>query len=82
MSKNFAFEKEGQLDFFNKFGIADDTAVIDSTDGIRKGCIFEFKLTINNLNKALFQSIKYLSKERIKGHNVPATIHSIGGFKR
>jgi hypothetical protein len=74
MSKNFAFEKEGQLDFFNKFGIADDTAVIDSTDGIRKGCIFEFKLTINNLNKVLFQSIKYLSKERIKGHNVPATI--------
>ena len=46
----------------------------DSTDGIYHGCILEFKLNINDLNKTLLQAIKYLSKERIKGHNVPALI--------
>jgi hypothetical protein len=74
MPQKYTIEKAGQQAFFQKFGIADDTAVIDSTDGIRKGCIFEFKLAIGDLNKVLFQAIKYLSKERIKGHNVPATI--------
>lgn len=36
--------------------------------------MFEFKLTIPDINKALFQAIKYLSHRRIKGEPVPAQI--------
>lgn len=77
--KNYINEKEGQLDFFKIYSINfennfDDTVIKDSTDGIFRGSLFEFKLLINDLNKVLFQAIKYLSKERIRGHNVPASI--------
>jgi len=79
MSKNYITEKEGQLDFFERYHIRYDTnnseeVLKDSTDGIYLGGIFEFKPLINDLNKVLFQAVKYLSKERIKGHNVPANI--------
>ena len=47
---------------------------MDNTDGVYNGNILEFKLNISNLNKVLFQAIKYLSKMRIKGESVPATI--------
>jgi hypothetical protein len=47
---------------------------VDNTDGVYNGNILEFKLNINDLNKVLFQAIKYLSRMRIKGENVPATI--------
>ena len=70
-------EREGQMEFFDNYGIpySDDASIlVDNTDGVYKGTIFEFKLTINNLNKTLFQSIKYLSKIRVKGESVPATI--------
>lgn len=70
-------EREGQMEFFDNYGIPysdDDSILVDNTDGVYKGNIFEFKLTINNLNKVLFQAIKYLSKLRIKGESVPATI--------
>lgn len=70
-------EREGQIEFFDNYGIPyiDDASVlVDNTDGVYNGNIIEFKLSINNLNRVLFQAIKYLSKMRIKGESVPATI--------
>ena len=73
----YEIEREGQMEFFDNYGIPynDDASVlVDNTDGIYNGNIFEFKLNISNLNKTLFQAIKYLSRMRIKGESVPATI--------
>lgn len=70
-------EREGQMEFFDNYGIPyiDDASVlVDNTDGVYNGNIIEFKLSINNLNRVLFQAIKYLSKMRVKGESVPATI--------
>ena len=70
-------EREGQVEFFDNYGIpyTDDSSVlIDNTDGVYNGVIFEFKLNISNLNRVLFQTIKYLSRMRVKGESVPATI--------
>ena len=70
-------EREGQIEFFDNYGIPyiDDASVlVDNTDGVYNGNIIEFKLSINNLNKVLFQAVKYLSKMRVKGESVPATI--------
>ncbi len=73
----YLIERDGQIEFFNNYRIStdnDDSVLVDYTDGVYNGNIFEFKLNINNLNKTLFQAIKYLSKLRIKGQSVPATI--------
>lgn len=73
----YATEREGQMEFFDNYGIPyddDSSILVDNTDGIYNGCIFEFKLNISNLNKTLFQAVKYLSRMRIKGESVPATI--------
>lgn len=70
-------EREGQIDFFNNYQIpydGDQSILIDNTDGVYNGNIMEFKLNISNLNKVLFQTIKYLSRMRIKGEDIPATI--------
>ena len=70
-------EREGQMEFFDNYGIPynDDVSIlVDNTDGVYNGNILEFKLSINNLNKVLFQAIKYLSRMRMKGESVPATI--------
>ena len=70
-------EREGQMEFFDNYGIPyndDDSVLVDNTDGVYNGNILEFKLNISNLNKTLFQAIKYLSKMRVKGESVPATI--------
>lgn len=77
MKKQYTLERDGQCEFFDNYGIPyeDDASIlVDNTDGIYNGNIFEFKLNISNLNKTLFQAIKYLSKMRIKGESVPATI--------
>lgn len=74
--KTYEIEKEGQIDFFKQYGVpfqADDV-LINNTDGVWNSNIFEFKLTINNTHKVLFQAIKYLSRLRVKGINVPANI--------
>ena len=73
----FKIEREGQMEFFDNYGIPyddDDSILVNNTDGIYNGNIFEFKLNISNLNKTLFQAIKYLSRMRVKGESVPATI--------
>ena len=70
-------EREGQIEFFDNYGIPydDDASIlVDNTDGVYNGNILEFKLDINNLNKTLFQAVKYLSRMRVKGESVPATI--------
>ncbi len=70
-------EREGQMEFFDNYGIPyndDSSILVDNTDGVFNGNILEFKLSINNLNKVLFQAIKYLSRMRVKGESVPATI--------
>ena len=82
MKKQYLTEKEGQLDFFQQYSINfennyGEEIIKDSTDGIFRGSLFEFKLIISDINKVLFQAIKYLSKERVKGHNVPASIFLI-----
>ena len=75
-SNNFTTEREGQLHFFENFGINIDEndVLIANTDGIHNGNIFEFKLSINNTQQVLFQAIKYLSRSRITGRPVPKNI--------
>lgn len=75
--KQYKSEHDGQIDFFDNYRIPynDDASIlVDNTDGVYHGNIFEFKLNINNTGKVLFQAIKYLSKMRIKGESVPARI--------
>lgn len=76
MPKNYEIEREGQIAFFHNFRIdyENNSVLIDNTDGVWKGNILEFKLNVSNLNKVVFQTIKYLSKMRIKGESVPANI--------
>lgn len=74
--KEFVNEREGQIEFFENYRIPykDNPVLIDNTDGVYHGNIFEFKLNINDTGKVLFQAIKYLSKMRIKSESVPARI--------
>ncbi|MDD6375756.1 MAG: hypothetical protein PUG07_08205 [Ruminococcus sp.] len=75
--KQYQTEREGQMDFFDNYRIPydeDNSVLVDNTDGIWHGNLLEFKLHINNTGKVLFQAVKYLSKMRIKGESVPATI--------
>ena len=74
--KHYDVERTGQMDFFDNYGIdyINEPVLIDNTDGIYKGHILEFKLSISNLSKVLLQAIKYLSAMRIRGESVPATI--------
>lgn len=75
--ERYATEREGQIEFFDNYSIPHDgdaSVLIDNTDGVYNGCIIEFKLNISDLNRTLFQAIKYLSRMRIKGESVPARI--------
>jgi hypothetical protein len=72
--KNFLSERDGQVRFFDNLKIEADVELSNNTDGVYKGTIFEFKLIISDINKVLFQAIKYLSHRRIKGEPVPAQI--------
>lgn len=77
---NFKTEKEGQHSFYDVFlqvidpSLSLDTILADDNDGVLNGNLIEFKLRINDLNAALFQSVKYLSARRVKGKPVPANI--------
>lgn len=77
IKKQYTVERVGQMDFFDNYGIPyeeDASILVDNTDGVYNGNILEFKLSISNLNKVLLQAIKYLSRMRVKGESVPATI--------
>lgn len=70
----YVYEADGQHDFFTQFGISSDAALAHNTDGIHNGNLLEFKLNISDLNSVLFQAVKYLSKLRVRGVDVPAHI--------
>ncbi|MCT4377310.1 hypothetical protein [Leuconostoc suionicum] len=53
--------------FWQSFGYKLDKVLIENTDGLVNGVLFEFKPTIPNLTKVLSQAIVYLSKMRNKG---------------
>lgn len=79
-TKKYENELQGQVDFLqtylpridSKLNISDVQR--DYSDGIVRGNIIEFKLSIENLNVVLFQTIKYLSAMRVKGRSLPANI--------
>jgi hypothetical protein len=78
--KQYDSEREGQIAFFEKFGILHGEERVElarSTDGRYKGTFFEFKLdskAMSDLNSALSQAIVYLSRERERGLTLPANI--------
>lgn len=77
LKKHYEVERTGQMDFFDNYGIdyqGDNSILVDDTDGIYQGNILEFKLNISDLNKVLFQVVKYLSHMRVRGESVPARI--------
>lgn len=80
MEQKYTLEKDGQIDFYNKFlprvnpVLAVDEIIADNTDGVLNGNLLEFKLSVKDLNEVLFQCVKYLSALRIKGTPVPANI--------
>lgn len=76
MKKKYDIERLGQIDFFKNFRIdyENNEVLIDNTDGVYNGNLFEFKTDITDLNKVLFQAIKYLSYLRIRGESIPVNI--------
>lgn len=70
----YKYEKDGQIDFYDKFYLDGKVRYENYTDGVINGCIFEFKLSISNINAVLFQTIKYLSRMRVLGKEIPAHI--------
>ncbi|WP_342372119.1 hypothetical protein PCC79_13375 [Propioniciclava soli] len=71
---HYSNEVDGQFDFFREFGIDPDMALVLNTDGAWNGNLLEFKVSIGDVNKVLFQAVKYLAKLRVNGRNVPANI--------
>lgn len=83
--KNYNSEAEGRIDFYKELGYQgnpnEENCNVDystNTDGVIGGVLFEHKPVINSgaapLNRVLGQAIKYLSKKRINGLDVPDTI--------
>lgn len=72
--KTYNTEREGQLAFFKNLGINAEQALVENTDGVWNGNLLEFKLSISDTSKVLFQCVKYLSKLRISGTSVPRNI--------
>ncbi len=72
----FKNEREGQMEFYSLLKKIDGTIPEygDFTDGIIKGTILEFKLKIDNINATLSQTIKYLSRKRNNGGDIPSQI--------
>ncbi len=84
MAPRYMYEREGQVDFYNRFlprinpELSIEDILSDYSDGVLNGNLIEFKLNISNLNEHLSQCIKYLSAMRLKGKPVPANILIIG----
>lgn len=60
-------ERADNTYFWSAFKFNKNEVLIENTDGIIKGCLFEFKNSILDLNIVLGQAIRYLSKIRNKG---------------
>ncbi|MEY8736379.1 hypothetical protein AB9M75_03805 [Lactobacillus sp. AN1001] len=80
MVSTFTNEVDGQFKFYQDYlPLVDKTLSVDDvyedySDGIINGNLLEFKPVINDINKVLYQSIKYLSARRIKGKEIPKNI--------
>ena len=72
--KNYTSEHDGQIQFFSDLRINAEVELTHNTDGVYKGTLFEFKLTIPDINKVLSQAIKYLNYMRVNGEPIPAQI--------
>lgn len=72
----FNNEKDGQIQFYELLNKIDGTIPLydDFTDGVVRGTILEFKLKIDNINAVLSQAIKYLSRKRVNGKDIPSQI--------
>lgn len=70
--KAYITEIEGQRAFYESIRINPDLS--HNTDGVYRGSLYENKLNIDNINKVLFQAIKYASRIRIRGEKLPANI--------
>lgn len=70
--KQYDSEFEGQRSFYSRVGINPELS--HSMDGVYNGCLYENKLDIPNINKVLFQAVKYASRIRIRGEKLPAFI--------
>ena len=56
MEKIYKTEKEGQIDFFNNYGIPwqeNNGVLVENCDGVYNGVLFEFKLNINGEREIL-----------------------------
>lgn len=60
-------ERADNMFFWNAFGFLEREVLVQNTDGLIRGTLFEFKNSISDLNKTLIQAIKYLSQVRHKG---------------
>lgn len=73
-------EDEGRKDFYETHlprvdaTLSMESVLQDYADGVVRGSLIEFKLRINDLNATLLQAIKYLSRRRIRGKPVCATM--------
>lgn len=76
----FSDEHIGQEWFYKRFlprvdnTLTEEQILTNFTDGIVRGSILEFKTHIDDLNRVLYQTIKYLSMLRINGDPVPSNI--------
>ena len=72
----YTSEKEWQIDFYDNLRVFDWTipTIENNTDWIIRWTIIEFKLSISNINSVLFQTIKYLSRMRNLGKQIPSQI--------
>lgn len=73
---NYQTEKEWQINFYDLLRKFDNTipTIENNTDWIILWTILEFKLSIANIHSVLFQAIKYLSRLRNLGKNIPSQI--------
>ncbi len=70
--KQYFDEITGQREFYQRVSIDPDTH--HDTDGVDRGNLYENKLSIEDINKVLFQAIKYASRIRIRGEKLPANL--------
>jgi hypothetical protein len=71
--KGYETEIEGQQAFYRE-RLNIDPDIHHGTDGVYRGNLIENKLKIEDINKVLFQAVKYASRIRIRGEVLPANI--------
>lgn len=70
--KQYLDEIVGQREFYQRISV--DPDIHHNTDGVDRGNLYENKLTISDINKVLFQAVKYASRIRIRGEKLPSNI--------